>query len=80
MNLLQSTVRITLDWGAFLLHSPHLKRYHTLMTISPIPTFNLTSFPVLTIVGYLVGRQCNSRVCFTSEKCNVPDGIRSHDL
>ena len=51
------------------------------MTISPIPTFNTTSFLVLTIVGlYLVGRQCNSRICFTYEICNLPDGIQSWDL
>jgi hypothetical protein len=33
------------------------------------------SFPVLTIVDYLVGHPCNSRACFTSKKYNVPDGI-----
>ena len=47
---------------------------------SQIPTFTPTSFPVLTIVGYLVGRQCNSRACFTSDKCNVPAGNWSRDL
>ena len=48
-----------------------------LMTISQLPIFNPTSFLVLTIVCYLVGHQCNSRVYFTSDKCNV---IRSWDL
>ena len=33
---------------------------HTLMKISQLLTFNGTSFPVMTIVGYLVGHQCNS--------------------
>jgi hypothetical protein len=51
-------VSITLGRGAFPLHSPHLKSHHTLMTISQIPTFNPTSCPVLTIVGYLVEHQC----------------------
>ena len=74
-----NTVSITLRRGVPVT-LPHLKSHHTLMTISQIPTFNLTSFLVLTIVGYLVGRQCNSRACFTYEKCNLPDGIQSWDL
>jgi hypothetical protein len=43
-----------------------------------VPTFNPTSFLVLTIVGYLVGHQCNSRGYFTSEKCNVPNENFKH--
>jgi len=30
------------------------------------------------MIGFLYW-YCNSRACFTSEKCNVPDGIRSLD-
>ena len=68
-----TTVSITLGRGAFPLHSPHPKSHHTL-------TINPTSFPVQITVGYLGRHQCNSRTCFTTEKCNVPDGIRSRDL
>ena len=50
-------------------------RYHILMTISQISTFNPTSFLVLTIVGYLIGRQYNSRACFTSENAMSPMGF-----
>jgi hypothetical protein len=76
-----TTVPMTLCSGAFPLHSPpHLKSHHTFMTKSQIPTFNSTSFLVLTMMDYLVGCQYNSRACFTSEKCNVPDWIQSVDL
>jgi len=40
-----------------------------MMMLSPLPAFNLTRFPILTIVGYLVGSQCNSGAYFDSEKC-----------
>jgi hypothetical protein len=74
-----TTVSITLGKGEFPLHSPHPKSHHTL-TISQISTIDPTSFPVQITVGYLGGHQCNSRACLTTEKCNVPDGIRSRDL
>jgi hypothetical protein len=40
---------------------PHLKSHHTLMTIPQIPTYKPTSFPVLIVVGFLVGQQCNMK-------------------
>ena len=63
--------------GSFLLHSPTSS--HTLMTILQIPTFNPTSFPVLTSLCYIVRHQCNSRACLSLKNAMSPM-IPSRDL
>lgn len=49
--------------GAYPLYPTYPKSHHNLLTIPQLPTFNPIRFPILTTIGYLVARQCNSRAC-----------------